>query len=188
MLLRQLEKVIAGFVLKVGKAWRGQDVTRHQYFTISHRKLSLDLAQSNAPTAYVPLGPFDVGYELFSGLLIHGLGRVGLIFILAIRREQLQDFLIFDDIVALRDALIAGEDCRPCDQLVHLVLRLAAEQAIKRVRWLGDDPCRRKRASFGSARLSRLKLSGQNIPIVVAERLCDQLQALTVGGFDSFRL
>jgi hypothetical protein len=38
---------------------------------------------------------------------------------------------IADDVIAQVDALIADENRRPCDQLLHFVLALAAEGAVQ---------------------------------------------------------
>src|SRR5690606_8982775 len=41
--------------------------------------------------------------------------------------------LLFDDLVAEVDALIADVDPGPCDQLLDLLLRLAAERALQKL-------------------------------------------------------
>ena len=70
------------------------------------------------------------------------------------------------------------------------MLALAAERAIEGGRFrryrilLGW----RKRRGAGRLRLGRLDLGGQDIPVLVTERLGDQLQAVAMAGFNGFRL
>jgi hypothetical protein len=104
------------YVLQISEAGRGQDVARRRHFAVSHRKFSLDLLQGEAPTLRVFLGTVHIRHQLFGG------DGMRLISELLDRCEQMQDVLIFDDVVAQFDALVADEDRRPGNELSHLVL------------------------------------------------------------------
>jgi hypothetical protein len=51
---------------------------------------------------------------------------------LLIRFQQAPNFLVFDNIVAHRDALVADEDGGPGNEGAHVMLALAAERAAER--------------------------------------------------------
>src|SRR5215467_2671061 len=92
-----------------------------------------------------------------------------------------------DNVDAQLNAFVADERWRrPGNELAHLVLALAAERAVedfwRRRLFLCSD---RKRALIACRRFGSFDLGGQNVPVVIAERLGDQLQSFSVCGFDS---
>src|SRR5258708_4739952 len=75
---------------------------------------------------------------------------------------------------------------RPLNELTHLVLALAAERAVEGFWWRRLIPCRdRNRALLACRRFGGFDLGGQNVPVLIAERLRDQLQSFGMCGFDS---
>ena len=84
-------------------------------------------------------------------------------------------------VAAQIDAFVADKHVRAGNQRFHFVLGLATEGAIENGwrRWILVPD------GLAGPRLSDVDLGGQDVPVLVAERLCDQLQGFAMGDFHS---
>src|SRR5262245_49457572 len=170
-------------LVQMGEAGRRQDAALRRHFAIRHRKPSVDTVQGEAIMLRESPAVFHRGGHIFCqhAADMFERGPIGVASALLRCSQQGQDFpygrLLADDVQANLDALIADVNGRAGNQLAHGVLALAAEGAIERLSW-SRTLCRgrRKGALIARLRFSGIDLGGQDIPILIGERLGDQLQ------------
>src|SRR5579871_4253842 len=139
--------------------------------------------QAPAHSLQLALHFHEVGAQMRRGLLGEVGGELGVAGRRAARLlvfdEQRQHLAVLDDVAAQANAFVADEAVGPGDQLAHIVLRLAAERAVKRIAF------RRLRLGSDRGRFCRLDLGGEDVPIFVAEGLGRELERLAVGDGDA---
>ena len=140
--LRECVKVFSRLVLQSSEAGRCQKIRRRR-FAVAHRKHSPDQAQFEAITLRDMCAAFPARHQLRGGLRakMFGRRRISLMSALLIRFQQALNFLVFDNVVAQRDAFVADEDGGASNEAAHVMLALAAERAMEdRFLWRGVLP------------------------------------------------